>query len=304
MKSKFTFKKIAIISCAGLLAMACAGGVMALTMPMSMKEAEHEVAGQSEAVEANLSEQSVASVDESYISEAEAKAIALTHAGLSENAVSNMLCKFDYDDGVAEYEVEFWDGTTEYDYEINAISGEIIGYDYDMESYDAKPVTTPDTATSTEYIGEAKAKDIALAHAGLSESAVSNMLCKFDYDDGVAEYEVEFWDGTTEYDYEINAISGEIIGYDYDMESYDAKPVTTPDTATSTEYIGEAKAKDIALTHAGVTESEAGNIKCEFDFDDGYAEYEIEWEIGTVEYDYTISATDGTIWEHDVDYDD
>ncbi len=157
---------------------------------------------------------------------------------------------------------------------------------------------------STEYIGETQAKAIALAHAGVAESEVSHLLCKLEFDDGIAEYDVEFWDGAIEYDYEINAISGNIIGYDFDMESYDAKPVTTPSTNASTEYIGEAQAKAIALAHAGVAESEASRLKCEFDFDDGYAEYEVEWEIGRMEYEYTISATDGTIWEHDVEYDD
>ncbi len=153
------------------------------------------------------------------------------------------------------------------------------------------------------YIGEAEATAIALAHAGLNETDVSHMMCKLDYDDGIAEYEVEFWDVTKEYDYEINAINGEIIGYDYDMESYGATPVTPAVTNTPTEYIGEAEAKAIAFAHAGVTESEASRIKCELDFDDGYAEYEVEWEIDRMEYEYTISATDGTIWEHDVEYD-
>ncbi len=151
------------------------------------------------------------------------------------------------------------------------------------------------------YIGETEAKAIALAHAGLAQADVSQMICKLDYDDGVAEYEVEFWDGTTEYDYEINAVSGAIISYDYDMESYDGTAVTPP---TTTDYIGEVKAISIALAHAGVLESEAGFIKCEFDIDDGRAEYEVEWQIGRTEYEYTISATDGAIWEHDVDYDD
>ncbi len=158
--------------------------------------------------------------------------------------------------------------------------------------------------STDDYIGEDEAKSIALAHVGLSETDVSHMFCKFDYDDGIAEYEVEFWDGTIEYDYEINAVNGEIMGYDYDMESYDAKPVTTPDTDTSADYIGEDKAKSIALAHAGVTESDASQIICKFDFDDGHAEYEVEWKIGRMEYEYTISATDGTIWEHDVEYDD
>ncbi len=162
---------------------------------------------------------------------------------------------------------------------------------------------SPTSTNSENYIGEAEATAIALAHAELSEADVSHMLCKLDYDDGKAEYEVEFWDGTTEYDYEINALSGEITGYDYDMESYNvAAPTTTPDASASGEYISEAEATSIALAHAGVTESEAGPIKCQFDFDDGHAEYEIEWIIDRTEYEYTISATDGTIWEHDVDY--
>ncbi len=299
MKSKITLKTVGIITCAVIFTVVLVVGVIAFARPVPTSQYEKPIAGQT-----NLEAQTEASTTESYIGEAAAKSIALAHAGMNEAEVSHMFCKLEYDDGIAEYEVEFWDGITEYDYEINAISGEIIGYDYDMESYDAKPGTTPTAPDATEYIGEAAAKAIAFAHAGMDEAEVSHMFCKLEYDDGIAEYEVEFWDGITEYDYEINAISGEIIGYDYDMESYDAKPGTTPTAPDATEYIGEAAAKAIAFAHAGVTESEASRIKCELDFDDGRAEYEVEWEIGRTEYEYTINAIDGTIWEHDVEYDD
>ncbi len=302
MKSINTFKKIGVLACAVLLIVTLVGGVMAIAKPQPAIEVEEQIGGLTTTAANNLTTQSLTSVADSYISEAEAKTIALTHAGLAESEVSHMFCKLDYDDGIAEYEVEFWDGTTEYDYEINAVSGDIRSYDFDMESYDAKP-TIPTTSTSADYISEAEAKTIALTHAGLAESEVSHMLCKLEYDEGIAEYEVEFWDGTTEYDYEINAVSGDIRSYDFDMESYDAKP-TIPTTSTSADYISEAEAKAIALTHAGLAESEVGRIECEFDFDDGYAEYEVEWEVGRTEYEYTISATDGTIREHDVEYDD
>ena len=64
------------------------------------------------------------------------------------------------------------------------------------------------------YIGEARAKEIALAHAGLSASQVSFYRTKLDYDHGRAEYEVEFWKDHTEYDYEIDAATGDILSFD------------------------------------------------------------------------------------------
>ncbi len=239
-----------------------------------------------------------------YISEDQAKAIALEHAGVSESEVSFVLSKFDLDDGIAEYEVEFYSDSTEFDYEIDAISGEIRSYDFDMEN---KPTTTPaqqDNATNQDYISEDQAKAIALEHAGVSENEVSFVLSKFDLDDGIAEYEVEFYSDSTEFDYEIDAISGEVRSYDFDMEN---KPTTTPsqqDTATNQDYISEDQAKSIAFAAASINEKDAEYVKCEFDYDDGRAEYEVEWSIGRTEYEYTIDAIDGSIREYDIEQDD
>lgn len=71
-------------------------------------------------------------------------------------------------------------------------------------------------AASNEYIGEEKAKEIALNHAEINEADASFVKSKFEYDDGIAVYEIEFYSGKTEYEYKINAVSGEIIEYDVD----------------------------------------------------------------------------------------
>lgn len=63
-----------------------------------------------------------------------------------------------------------------------------------------------------------KAKEIALNHAGLSASDVTFVKAELDYEDGVRVYEIEFWSGRTEYDYEINAESGEIVSYNREMD--------------------------------------------------------------------------------------
>ncbi len=226
-----------------------------------------------------------------YIGSQEAKEVALNHAGVAEEDVSYIRSKLDFDDGIAEYDVEFWVGGVEYDYELNATSGAVVSHDYDAKY-------TSQVTDSQDYIGEDKAKSIALAHAGLTDA--SYIVCKFDFDDGVAEYEVEFWDGAVEYDYEINAITGDIIGYDYDMESQ-VPTASKPDVATtnSQDYIGEDKAKSVALAHAGLTD--ASYIVCKFDFDDGIAEYEVEFWDGAVEYDYEINAITGDIIGYDYD---
>lgn len=58
------------------------------------------------------------------------------------------------------------------------------------------------------------AKNAALSHAGLEESQVSNIDIDLDRDNGVLIYEVDFNSGNTEYDYDINAETGEVISAD------------------------------------------------------------------------------------------
>ena len=69
------------------------------------------------------------------ISEDDARQAALTHAGLSEGDVTFINTHLDRDDGRLVYDVEFYSGNSEYDYEIDAATGEIVSYDYDVESY-------------------------------------------------------------------------------------------------------------------------------------------------------------------------
>ena len=171
------------------------------------------------------------------------------------------------------------------------MSGEIIGYDYDIETYQ------PSASQNGSYISEASAKSIALKHAGLQESSVNFIRSKIDYDDGRAVYDVEFWSGSTEYDYEIDAVSGEIIGYDYDAEG------DQPSSQGSGD-IGAEKAKSIAFSHAGVSSSSVYSAKCELDYDDGRRVYEVEFKSGGYEFGYDIDASNGNILQHEKERDD
>ena len=55
------------------------------------------------------------------------------------------------------------------------------------------------------------AKEAALKHAGLSESQVTDIEIDLDRDNGKLIYEVDFNSGGIEYDYDIDAETGEVI---------------------------------------------------------------------------------------------
>lgn len=80
-----------------------------------------------------------------------------------------------------------------------------------------QPPAAPQANTSnTAYISVDEAKNIALGQAGLSASDVNFVKTKLENDDGRAEYEIEFYSGTTEYDYTIDAVTGTVLEYDMD----------------------------------------------------------------------------------------
>lgn len=71
-----------------------------------------------------------------------------------------------------------------------------------------------------------------------------------------------------------------------------------------TTNIDEQEAKEIALKHANLKESDATNFKIKLDTEDGITIYEVEFHVGTKEYDYDIHAVNGNIIRYDIDNDD
>lgn len=76
---------------------------------------------------------------------------------------------------------------------------------------EAAPAPAPTQESAANYIGDAAAKQAALAHAGFSEADVFDLECELDLDDGVAHYDVDFKSGNMEYEYDIDATTGAVI---------------------------------------------------------------------------------------------
>ena len=244
-----------------------------------------------------------------YIGLEAAKEAALKHAGVSASDATFVEAEYDYDDGRMVYEVEFHVKGTEYDYEIDAQTGEVVKYKTEQNGTN----TGSSSANTSSFIGESAAKAAALSHAGVSESSTKYCNAWLEYDDGRAEcYEVEFMAGNTRYEYKIALTSATVL--ESERESYGGSgssgqstgqsgSQTSGGSGTSSTDIGAEKAKSIALNHAGVSASQTSEMKVEQDWDDGVLEYEVEFKAGGMEYEYTIHGGTGQILKYESDRD-
>ena len=67
------------------------------------------------------------------------------------------------------------------------------------------------------------------------------------------------------------------------------------------QLISPEDAQRIALEHAGVAETDAVGIHTVLDIDNGRQEYDVEFRVGHLEYEYEIDALTGTILSTDMD---
>lgn len=167
---------------------------------------------------------------EGYIGKEKAKSIALTHADVPEKSLQSIEIEIDHEYGHMIYEVEFRFDNAEYEYEIDAASGKILGVERKTKN-NAKPPTTDkhqhtssppakpsNNNTASQYIGKDKAKRIALNHVGLTESAIKKLEVELDRTNGKVVYEVEFVYSDHEYEYDIDAVTGEIVKWEYEKD--------------------------------------------------------------------------------------
>ena len=175
---------------------------------------EEEVETAEETTEPTESQNPPATVsyaENTLMSLAEAKQIAFEHAQVDVTQVIMDDYELDFDDGVPIYELDFDVGPNEYEYEIHAVTGEVLYFDQDLEP-------TESNAQVSDSISLDEAKQIAFNHAGVDGAQASFDEEEWDEDDGVPYFSFEFEIGEDEYEYEIHAVTGEILDYDIDLD--------------------------------------------------------------------------------------
>ena len=160
-------------------------------------------------------------------------------------------------------------------------------------------------------IGRDAAAYAAEQYAGTT--ALDSVTAEVDpeLDESPAHYEVELQTAWGEFEYLVDAYTGKVLSGQKDLpttvsaQNEAAKPSgQKPAPSGTAQDIGYAKAKSIALNHAGVSESKVYDMDIELDEEDGKLVYEVEFKSSGMEYDYEIDAATGTILQQEAERDD
>ncbi len=196
-----------------------------------------------------------------------------------------------------------------------------------MVLLDSKDVSLDDvvssgSASGVSYLGKDNALAAAYADAGVAAEDVLDAEVDMDYEDGKMIYEIEFFTEGKEYEYILDAITGEIISSN--VVEFEEPPVVPqlpegevpeegvlpedgvmpqipednkkPENCNPNEpKIGRGNAKKIAMNHMGVDRHHLGCLECDFGVMDGKYVYKVTVEQDGVEYLYIIDVYTGEI---------
>ena len=251
------------------------------------------------------------------VTEEQARSIALDHAGVETEQVAFIQTEQELEDGQTVINVEFvTTAYEEYDYQILAGDGKILGADYEKKGTLGQG--------KDERITLEQAKEAVLKHAGLEADQETFLKEKLDLDDKRQRWKVEFYtEDFQKFDYEVDGETWEIVEWDYDADSRYArqdaalkagrtpiagsKPSGSASKSAGREdgAISLADAKAVALKMASLQDSQVTWGRVHKEYDDGRQIYKGEFYFQDMEYEFEVDALTGELvdWEVESIYD-
>ena len=209
----------------------------------------------------------------------EAKEIALNNANLTSDKVSFIRTEIDSENGSEKYDIEFYYGNKEYDYEIDAINGNIIEHDEDIENYNIPNKDGSNNTTENQQ-----------PNSGTENQQSNNSTVNQQQSNGTENQQPSNTTG--------NQQPSNTTGNQQTNNSSQNQQASVGATQITVE-----QAKQIALSHANLTNNQVSFLRSELDVDDGIKKYEIEFNYNGKEYSYEIDATTGNILSYEQDQD-
>ncbi len=182
----------------------------------------------------------------------------------------------DYENGKLVYDVEMSKGKKEYSLTYRASDSKLISYEWEIQPW---------------YLSRGKGKIISinkakkLAKKQVRNASVTSVMRK--HSDGIDVYRVKMKTKNKKYELKLHARTGKVLEYEWELAA-----------KTSKKYIGEEKAKSIALKKVGG----GAVVKADFDYDGGTPVYEVDIIKGEFEYEVEIHAKTGKILSFEVEH--
>lgn len=164
-------------------------------------------------------EEELSETDRMVIGEEQAKQYALQAAGVKETEIKNLYIVRKWDDGYDVYDVEFKVNYREYDYDIDVYSGEIRSFDHDMESeqigwsagMNQDKELQPNRNNSDTGVSISENEAVALVLERVPGAGSEHVYIQLERDDGHWMYDGEIYYNGKEFEFEMNAESGQIL---------------------------------------------------------------------------------------------
>lgn len=204
-----------------------------------------------------------------------AKEIAVANAKLIEKDVSFVNTKVAEVAGKKTYQVAFYNGTKEYSYVVDALTGTILSVNADIENFNIM--------TDGKFIHAEKAEKAVLAYANVKNSEATFTLVELNKKAEKVVYKVAFFTDSAEYECTVDATSAEVL--DCEMVNKEAN--------AEQKTISLEEAKKIAFSEDGLKEEAVTFTKVELKTDDEKMIYKIEFKYDATEYKCTIDAKTG-----------
>lgn len=208
--------------------------------------------------------------DTAYIGNQKAEEIALSHASVTSDNAIDLHSKLEWEHGKMIYDVEFDSEGYEYDYDIDALTGDILKYEKEIDDdyVKAQAIQNSNNQGNSEVPAQNAPQSSPVESAPNQNTASQNTSGQ------------PTPDNTTP---EVNA------------------PV---ESTPSQSLISVSTAQSKALSYAGLSASAVSDLHTELDYDDGRPIYEVEFKSAGYEYDVDVDAYTGEILDFDKEIDD
>lgn len=192
------------------------------TKPEASAEPEESAKPETSAASAEATPEPSSPAEPEYIDPETAVSAALKHAKVSEKDADVYKARIEELRGTSVYIIGFTAGEADYEYEINALTGKVEGWERlrsgAAEASAEAASESENSGTNTtagsnlpELIDVQAAKLAAYSHAGITEKDAQSVKTALKLDGLKLVYEIQFTANKYDYDYTVDAVSGDII---------------------------------------------------------------------------------------------